>query len=237
MAEISDNSDTWVIVPTYNEASIVQDVLLGVRKHFPKVVAVDDGSQDTSAQEIRAAGARLVRHPINLGTGAAIETGLRFALLDHAARYFVTLDADGQHRPSDAAAMVSRLRRGEEDILIGSRFLGDAQGMPASRQALLRAARLFESLSSGVSLSDAHNGLRAFVREFAEKVGFRMHDMAHASELLELIRDSGLRWAEHPVTIDYTTYSRRKGQRSINSVNIAVDVWLNHLFGDRNRWS
>ncbi len=229
------NPDTWVVVPTYNEAPIVQGVLRELRQHFVNVVGVDDGSTDASSMEILAAGARLVRHPINLGAGAALETGLQFALLDQRAKFFVTFDADGQHRVQDAVAMVQRLRSNEQDVLLGSRFLGSTQGMPKARRAMLRLARIFETVSSGVSLSDAHNGLRAFNRFFAEKVKFRMRDMAHASEMLRLVHSSGVRWAEHPVTVVYTDYSRAKGQRSINSVNIAIDVWLNHLLEERRR--
>lgn len=230
---VAENADVWVVVPTYNEAPVIGSVLGGLRPMFPNVVCVDDGSTDGSAAEITAAGARLVRHPINLGAGAAMETGIRFALLDPHASFFVTFDADGQHRPEDAAAMVERLRDEQVDILLGSRFLNNTSQIPRSRRLLLRAARWFEAASTRVSLTDAHCGLRAFGRPFAEQIDFTMRDMAHASELLDLMRRSGLRWAEHPVTIDYTTYSRQKGQRSVNSVNIAVDVWLNHLFGRR----
>lgn len=229
------NADTWVVVPTYNEGPVVGGVLRELLATLPNVVAVDDGSSDNSSAEIVGSGARLVRHPINLGAGAALESGLQFALLDPTARYFVTFDADGQHRVADAAAMVAKLRLGEQDILLGSRFLGTSEGMPRARRLMLHAARVFETLSSGISLTDAHNGLRAFNRTFAEKVRFRMRDMAHASEMLRLIKSTGVRWAEQPVTVLYTDYSRGKGQRSINSVNIAVDVWLNHLLEERKR--
>jgi glycosyltransferase involved in cell wall biosynthesis len=232
-ASSSDNRDVWVIVPTYNEASVVREVLTGLLRYFPNVVAVDDGSTDSSGVEAFAAGARVVRHTINMGMGAAIQTGLDFALLDRGARYFVTFDADGQHRPSDAATMVERLRGAEHDILVGSRFLGATTGIGRGRIALLRAARLFDRLITGVRLTDAHNGLRAFSREFAEQINLTFADMAHASELLEQIGDSHLSYAEHPVTIDYTDYSRTKGQRSINSVNIAVDVLFNHVLRGR----
>ena len=131
--------------------------------------------------------------------------------------------------------MVQRLRRGEEDILIGSRFLGSSAGMPRSRRILLRMARVFERLTSGVSLTDAHNGLRAFTRAFAERIDLQLADMAYASELLGLIKQSGMRYAEHPVTIQYTEYSTNKGQRSINSVNIAMDIWLHQVLKGRRR--
>jgi glycosyltransferase involved in cell wall biosynthesis len=230
---IGTNADVWVIVPMFNEATVVRSVLTALRRFFPNVVAVDDGSADSSAAEAMAAGARLVRHAVNLGAGAAIQTGLEFALLDGAARYFVTFDADGQHRAEDAAGMVDRLRSGHPEILIGSRFLGSTLGATSGRKSLLRVARVFEWLTSGVRLTDAHNGLRAFTRNFAERIDLTFSDMAHATELLVQIKKSQLPYAEHPVTIEYTDYSRSKGQRSINSVNIAVDVWLNHLLRGR----
>lgn len=229
----ADHRDVWVVVRCFNEAAVAGRVIGELVTRFPNVVGVDDGSTDGSAEVMRAAGARVVRHAINLGAGAALQTGLRFALLDPAARCFVCFDADGQHRVADALAMVERLRREDLDILIGSRFLGTAAAIPRGRRALLRGARVFERLSSGVRLSDAHNGLRVFSRRFASQVDLKMHDMAYASELLRLIRASGLPYAEHPVTIDYTVYSLQKGQRSVNSINIAVDVWMQQIFGKR----
>jgi glycosyltransferase involved in cell wall biosynthesis len=229
----SDNSDVWVIVRCYNEALVVGDVIRGLRKVFPNVVGVDDGSSDTSAEEMASAGARVVRHAVNLGAGGALQTGLQFALLDHGAAYFLCFDADGQHRVEDAASMMDRIRAEKMDILIGSRFLGRAENMPATRKLLLRAGRVFERLTSNVKLTDAHNGLRVFSRTFAAQVDLTMSDMAYASELLALIAKSGLPYAEHPVTIDYTAYSLAKGQRSINSVNIAMDIWLNQILRGR----
>ena len=227
------NHDVWVIVRCYNEASVVGDVIRGLRTVFPNVVGVDDGSNDTSADEMARAGARVVRHAVNLGAGGALQTGLQFALLDHGAQFFLCFDADGQHRVEDAAAMVDRMRQEEIDILIGSRFLGRAENMPASRRLLLQMGRLFELMTSRVKLTDAHNGLRVFTRRFASQVELTMSDMAYASELLALIAKSGLPYAEHPVTIDYTDYSLSKGQRSINSVNIAMDIWLNQMLRGR----
>jgi polyprenyl-phospho-N-acetylgalactosaminyl synthase len=223
------NEDVWVVVPTYNEATVVRSVLESLLEHFPNVVAVDDASTDASASEIAATAARLVRHPVNMGAGGALQTGVDFALLDPHARYFVTFDADGQHRVSDAVAMVDHIRCAAVDVLIGSRFLGSATNMKVSRRFLLLAARWFERASTGINLTDAHNGLRVFNRHFAEVLKLRMSDMAWASEFLTRIAESSVRYEEYPVTIDYTEYSQSKGQRSINSVNIGVDIMLNRL--------
>lgn len=229
LAPRADNSDVWVIVPTYNEAAVVRDVIRGLGQFFPQVVAVDDCSTDASAQEIRAAGARLVSHPINMGAGGALQTGVDFALLDPAASYFVMFDADGQHRPEDAAAMVDRLRSDEMDVLVGSRFLGAANNITRSRRFVLSAARWFEYATTGAKLTDAHNGLRVFNRAFAEVLQMRNPGMAWATEFIERAVREKMRLQEFPVTIDYTEYSRGKGQHSINSVNIGVDILLDRF--------
>lgn len=223
------HGDVWVIVPTYNEARVVRRVLEELRVEFPNVVAVDDCSTDDSGAEILAAGARLVSHPVNMGAGGALQTGVDFALMDPSARYFVTFDADGQHRVSDAVALVAEIKARGVDVLLGSRFLGRAINMPRSRRLLLWSARWFEKLSTGFSLTDAHNGLRVFNRGFAEVLQLRMTDMAWATEFLTRAARTGATVAEFPVTIDYTDYSRSKGQHSINSVNIGVDILLDRL--------
>src|SRR5689334_5687035 len=189
------NGDVWVIVRCYNEAEVVGGVIAELRMHFANVVGVDDGSHDDSAEIMERAGARVVRHSVNLGAGAALQTGLHYALLDPQAQLFLCFDADGQHRVEDALAMTERMRQGDVDILIGSRFLGSAVNMPRRRQLMLRAARVFERLSSGVRLTDAHNGLRVFSWRFASQIELSMHDMAYASELLAVIGQSKLPYA------------------------------------------
>lgn len=227
------NDDVWVIVPCYNEGPVVREVIARVREHFPHVVAVDDGSRDNSASEILAAGARLVQHPVNMGAGAAYQTGIEFALRDPGAAIFVTFDADGQHRVEDVVAMVDHLRSVDVDVLIGSRFMGTVAGMSTSRRALLKAAVVFERATSGISLTDAHQGLRVFRRSFAEILDLRSHDMSWASEFLTRMAEHQTTYEEFPVHVLYTDYSRGKGQRSINSVNIGVDVLINKLLRGR----
>lgn len=228
-----ENEDVWVIVPCYNEAPVVRGVIEHTLAHFPNVVVVDDGSSDGSAAEISATAARLVRHPLNLGAGAAYQTGIDFALRDPGAQLFVTFDADGQHRVDDAAAMVQHLRGVDTQVLIGSRFLGSADGMRPSRRALLKAAIVFERLTSGIVLTDAHQGLRAFRRSFAEILDLQSHDMSWASEFLTRMAEHHTTYAEFPVHVTYSEYSRRKGQRSINSVNIGLDVLVDKFLRGR----
>jgi len=227
------NEDVWVIVPCYNEAPVVRGVIETVRRHFPNVVAVDDGSRDNSAAEIQASGARLVQHPVNMGAGAAYQTGVDFALRDPGAEFFVTFDADGQHRVEDVIAMVNHLRGVDTEVLIGSRFLGSVEGMSTSRRTLLKAAVVFERMTSGITLTDAHQGLRVFRRSFARILDLQSHDMSWASEFLTRMAEHKTTYEEFPVHVEYTDYSRSKGQRLINSVNIGMDVLINKLLRGR----
>ncbi|GAB7192291.1 glycosyltransferase family 2 protein [Kineococcus sp. NUM-3379] len=218
--------ETWVVVPLYQEATAVGDVVRELRTVFPHVVCVDDGSTDGSAAAARAAGAAVVRHCVNLGQGAALQTGIDYALSFPTTRHVVTFDADGQHRVDDAAAMVERLRRGEADVVFGSRFLDDRTRLDGLRRVVLRGAVLYTNATTGVRLTDAHNGLRALSRTAAASLRITHHRMAHASEIVAQVGRSRLRWVEHPVEIVYTDYSRAKGQSLLNSVNILVETIL-----------
>lgn len=222
------NPDTWLVVPLYNEGEVIGDVIRHAKETFSKIVCVDDGSSDDSAAIARDAGAVIVSHPINLGQGAALQTGLRYALSDPAASYFVTFDSDGQHRTEDAIRMVERLRSEDLDVVLGSRFLDSNIEAGFLKRLVLRAAVVFERLTTGLKVTDTHNGLRALSRTAVEKITIRQNRMAHGSEFLQEISRHKLRYAEEPVHIIYTNYSMAKGQSLWNSVNI-----LNELFLDR----
>jgi glycosyltransferase involved in cell wall biosynthesis len=216
--------DTWLIVPLYNEAAVIGDVVTTAREVFPHVVCVNDGSLDDSGRRARDAGAVVVDHPINLGQGAALQTGLTYALEQPGAEYFVTFDADGQHRVEDAASMVARLREGALDVVFGSRFLDDRTDPGFLKKAVLKAAIAFSNLTSGVHLTDSHNGLRAFSRQAASSLDIKQNRMAHASEIVEQVGRLRLRYTEVPVHVLYTDYSRSKGQSLLNSVNILTEL-------------
>lgn len=218
------NSDACLVVPVYNEGPVVADVLREALTVFPTIVAVDDGSTDDSAAQVATTGALLVRHPVNLGQGAALQTGIETALLLPHVRYFVTFDSDGQHDTADADAMVARLRADEADVVLGSRFLDGRTKPGLLKRIVLRGAVWLTNAQSGVKLTDAHNGLRAMNRTAAGQLHLRQNGMAHASEIIEQLGRSRLRWAEHPVHIRYTEYSMAKGQSVLNAVNILTDL-------------
>lgn len=218
------DTHTWVVVPLYNEESVIADVIRGLLPSFTHIVCIDDGSTDGSAEAARAAGAHLVEHPINLGQGAALQTGIEYALSDPNCEYIVTFDADGQHRVIDAIGMVEAARTEGVAIVFGSRFLDDRTKPGWMKRVILKTAVWVTNLTTSVKLTDAHNGLRVIRRDAAEHVQLKQDRMAHATEIVLQLGDTGLPWTEYPVELLYTDYSKAKGQSVLNSVNILVDL-------------
>lgn len=244
-----------ILMPAYNEGERLAETLrdLGAQAalgaHRITVFVVDDGSTpaigvapETSA-ELRVV---LARHPVNLGQGAAIETARRLALdvrwndVSTAATaapfdVFVTMDSDGQHRAEDALALAAAIEAGA-DVALGDRFAGNSD-VPTSRRLLLRLARVFERWTTGLVLSDAHNGLRAFGPRAILQMRLRQNRMAHASELTRRIATASperpLRLVEVPVSVRYTAATLAKGQTAGGAIAILVDLFQGFLFGSR----
>lgn len=219
------NDDVWVVIPVFNEGTVIQSVIKDAMTLFPHVVCIDDGSADNSAVAVAGSEAHLVRHPVNLGQGAALQTGIAYARSRPGARYFVTFDADGQHRVEDAAAMVEVARGGAADVVLGSRFLHeDTSSVPWIKRVVLRIVTALSPSARKLQLTDAHNGLRVLTRPVADDLRITMNGMAHASEIVSYLSRRRLRVVEHPVSIRYTEYSRSKGQSLVNGVNILFDL-------------
>lgn len=223
------NTDTYIIIPVYNEATVVGDVIKAVQKHYSNIICVDDGSRDNSAAVAEAAGVTVVQHPINLGAGAATQTGIDYALLDTKAKYFVTIDADGQHEIADAKKMLDHLKKNKLDIVFGSRFLGVIHNISPIKRAFLRMAAVFSDKTSGVMLTDPHIGLRAFNRRFAENLKLTLPDFTHASEIVYRVADGNYAYGEVPISVAYTDYSKAKGQPMLNSINIVFDLFIHRM--------
>jgi polyprenyl-phospho-N-acetylgalactosaminyl synthase len=219
----------YVVIPAYNEGSVISRVVADVRRAGYAVVVVDDASSDATTHLARAAGAMVIKHPFNLGQGAALQTGIDYALAQRA-HVIVTFDADGQHRVSDISRLTDALEQERADFALGSRFLGQAPNLPPLRRLLLHSATVFTRLTTGLEVTDTHNGLRAMTRRGAAAIRLRQNRMAHASEWLAQIAASRLRYAERPVTIEYTTYSLAKGQSLGDAVLILLDLFARRLY-------
>ena len=217
--------DVWIVIPAFNEATVISDVVGDVRSVFDNVVCVDDGSRDDTAEQAWRAGAHVVRHPVNLGQGAAIQTGVEYARSRPGAAVFATFDADGQHRIADVIRMIDRLRTENLDIVVGTRFAdGTPNNMPTLRRLVFPLIAKLSPASRKLRLTDAHNGLRVLSRDVVEHLDITQNRMAHASELVAQIGEMRLRYGESPVHILYTDYSKSKGQSLWNSVNILVEL-------------
>lgn len=218
--DLMNDASTWVVIPAFNEAPRIEKTLTELRRHFSgTVVVVDDASRDDTVEQVAHFPVWLLRHPINCGQGAALQTGIEFALRQGAS-IVVTFDADGQHDASEIARLIEPVLSGEADVALGSRFLGAARDIPWLRWLTLKLAILFTRLTSGLPLSDVHNGYRAFSRHAASTIRIQQPRMAHASEILGEIARHGLRYQEVPVTVSYLEETLEKGQTAWGALRI-----------------
>lgn len=225
------DKNVFVVIPAYNESKVLATVLQELCQTPYRIVVVDDCSGDGTYQVIERFPVYALRHSINLGQGAALQTGMTFAL-QRGAAYIVHFDADGQHRPQDIPLLLEPLQRGEADVALGSRFLRseDTAQIPPSKRLMLRGAILVDGVLTGMWLSDAHNGFRGLTRAAAEKIQLRENRYAHATEILAQIHLQRLRYVECPTHILYSDYARAKGQSVWNALNIVIDVLLQKAF-------
>jgi glycosyltransferase involved in cell wall biosynthesis len=217
-----------VVIAAYNEADSIRGVVEDLRSKLPgcMIVVVNDGSKDQTAEVLARQAVHRLSHALNLGQGAALQTGIDYAV-HQGARYIVTFDADGQHRSEDVPRLLEPLIENECDVALGSRFLNShsVDAVPPIRRLLLRAATWFTRLTTGLAVTDTHNGLRAFRADCAARLEMRMNGMSHASELLSHLSAAKLRWREIPVDIRYTDYSVAKGQKASNLFNILWELF------------
>lgn len=216
----------FIVVPAYNEARRLGTVLDELSQTGHSIVVIDDGSQDRTAEVAERHGCYVLRHTFNRGQGAALQTGISFALRE-GADVIVTFDADGQHQTADLPALMAPVLSGRCDVALGNRFLNGQSNVPTVRKVVLQLGRLFTLMTSGLRVGDCHNGYRAFSRTGAAALGLKQDRMAHASEIYDQIKDAGLTYEEVPVTIRYTAETLAKGQKLSNSLS----VLFQYLYG------
>jgi glycosyltransferase involved in cell wall biosynthesis len=218
-----------VIVPAYNEGPMIKTTVATLLGAGYGVVVVDDGSQDET-REIRNLPVVYIRHAVNLGQGAALQTGMSYACRA-GADIAVHFDADGQHDCRQIESLIAPIREGRADVVFGSRFLRkeDTARVPLKKRIVLRAGIVVSWVMTGIRLSDTHNGFRALSRRALEKVQLQENGFAHATEILQRVREARLRYVEVPISITYTPYSQQKGQRLSASFNILLDLIMARL--------
>ncbi len=210
------------VVPAYNEEKTIGSVARGLFEHTDRVIVIDDGSADDTSCEAQRVGATVLRHEVNRGQGAALETGHEYAR-QIGADYVLHFDADGQFEPVDIAPALKALQESGADILFGSRFLGKKSNLPLfKRLVILPTAKLLNCLFVGGGLSDAHNGFRILTRRALESIHITQDRMAHATEIVVLAKKNNLKYIEFPVTVRYSEY----GQGARGGFQILCDLLL-----------
>jgi len=220
----------FVILPAFNEQAALRSTVSSLLTTGHTIVVVDDGSAEKQSDVLQGLPVHYLHHSINLGQGAALQTGASYALKMNA-DLIVHFDSDGQHQSENIQTLLQPLLENKCDITFGSRFLDKTNNKPPfSKTVVLHLARMLNFFLTGLLLTDAHNGLRAMNRNAAEKIILRENRMAHASEILFLVKKNKLKFKEVPVEIRYSDYSTQKGQSSWNSIRIFFDLLLHKLF-------
>jgi len=216
------NDSVYIVLPAKDEGPrigrVIQKIIdLG----FPLVVVVNDGSSDNTAAIAQQAGAMVVSHPINLGPGAATQTGITYAL-EKGAEVIVTLDADAQHSPTDIERLVQVLQEEHLDVVIGSRFIQHQDGIPFTRRVFNRVANLFSLLYTGVAMSDSQSGFKVIHRRFAKKLNLSFNGFEFCTEFVSLLKRHSVKYKEEPIHVSYSKETLQKGQSLLNGVRMVL---------------
>lgn len=225
---------TFIIIPIYNE-SIIYELLQNEEFKKYKLILVDDGSNENLTLTKITIPFYFLRHPKNLGQGAALQTGMEFARLLQA-DIVVHFDADGQHNPSDIERLIQPIISKKADVVIGSRFLQKQNSndpislkIPVRKKIILRCARIVQFIYTGVILSDSQMGLRAISGSALQSIEITENRMAHAIELIKIFKGKKFLIKEVPVIINYTKYANKKGQKLLNGFFIVIRLFINKL--------
>lgn len=222
-----------VIIPAYNEGSVINSVIKNAKKAFLKskynisIVVVNDGSKDNTSSEAKKAGATVIDHILNSGAGGATATGLSYAEQNG---YYIaaTMDADGQHDPADVLEGINEIIRKKNDLLIGSRLI-DASGMSRVKVIGNRGLSFVTYLLFGINSTDSQSGLRLFSRKALEQLRWETSGYEFCSEMLWRAKQQKLTIDEYPIKAIYTEYSKGKGQNNWNAINILRSLFKRRI--------
>ncbi|MBU0757907.1 MAG: glycosyltransferase family 2 protein [Nanoarchaeota archaeon] len=214
----------FVVIAAYNEQKTIGKVIMDLRKNgYNNIIVVDDGSKDKTSQIALKKNVFVLRHKINLGQGAALKTGIDFAL-EKGADIIVTFDADGQFLSKEIQKVILPIKKDKYDVVLGSRFLGTAKNIPILKKIVLKLGVVVVYMLYGIKVTDSQNGFRALSRYAAENIEIQNNRMEHAGEILHQIKKKKLKFCEVPITVLYSEYALKKGQSWSNSFNLGMKM-------------
>ena len=217
--------NVYILIPVFNEERKIKSVISELLPSFKNIVAVNDGSTDSTQEILESLDVVILRHSINLGAGAAISTGFRFIQNQKNAQAVVTFDADGQHSVEDAKAFAREILLCEEEVIFGSRFIKSKLNIPTIKRIVLSVVVFFTNLLSKVNLSDAHNGLKAIKKTALKKIDINIDQYGYESQIINEVSKKGITYKEMPTNTIYTEYSKNKGQKLNNGLIILEDLF------------
>ncbi len=202
VSQIAAHTEILVAIPCYNEADFIAGVVEKSSRHADLVVVVDDGSADGTAEEARAAGALVVRHPTNMGPGAAARTCLNVGRAA-GVKMLITLDGDGQHNPDEIPEVIAPLQRGEADLVIGSRFLGKDNNVARYRKFGIDVITFLYNFGGKGRITDSQSCFRAYGEQSLDVLEIREDGFGFSVETLVQARRAGLRIREASISCLY----------------------------------
>jgi glycosyltransferase involved in cell wall biosynthesis len=210
----------FIVIPSRNEKGRVENVVKSVKlEGFEKIIVVDDGSTDGSGELAEKEGAIVLRHQVNLGAGAATQTGIAFALLQ-GADIIVTIDGDMQHYPSDIRLLIQEMNSKNLDLVIGSRFIKVNPAIPPDRRIFNFLANIFSGIITGIFVSDSQSGMKAISSNFAIKLQFTFDGYEFCTEILKIAHQNNAKYGEVPIDVHYDKELINKGQSWRNIGNM-----------------
>jgi len=206
------NNKIYIILPVFNEESVVCDVISGIKAEgYENIIVVDDGSTDNTHRSVmNIKGVVALRHFLNRGKGAAIKTGIEAAKFLNA-EIVVTMDGDGQHNANDIKKMIEKINEGY-DVVLGNRF-HEGNKIPLVRVVYNKIGNVFTLLFCGLWVKDSQSGLRAYSKKAIELIDTKTDRYEYDSEVIREIKKNGLKFIEVPITVEYTMYSRNKKEK------------------------
>lgn len=224
-----DKNKTLILIPVYNEGKVLGGVIKDIKERgFKNILVVDDGSEDRTSIVAKRKNAVVIKHFLNRGAGAATQTGIEYAKMNHY-KYLIIIDGDGQHHPEDINYLLSALIKTNSDMVIGNRFLNTKNKFPFSRIVYNKIANHLTCLFCKKYYTDTQSGFRALNNKALQKIKIENDGFEFCSDIIIMADKQGLKITETPIRVTYNKYSLNKGQNFLMGVRTGIKLILGKL--------